>query len=1067
MNSQVLTGPFKINGSFTWTSNGKVLSIDALNGLQIKDTSGHVLFSATMDGDVFGRFLENLTLTASNLSGEARGQHGIFLDTFENLVGWGYLALNGGQDHPPHGQAGGTVFRTTGEVEAYSLSPIPFDPSKTYRIRVRVKRTAGASTGKINVGILGFAADKITKVSLSGTDSFTSPHWVCCYNETPASGEWITFTGWIKGTTASPTQGPSVDPSAPKAIHQDIRYVSPIFNLNAGAGTDTYELDEISIDLVDDISDGVVSGSKIKAAAVDFTTHVSGSTKPEDNATVGADWETNLTNIPADLFHTLTGNLDDIPDGTTYKRVATASLDANHLVLLSAAVGTLDNITAGTTNKHFTSADESKLDGVEAGATVGANWASNLTGIPTDLFHKLVDTLDNITNGTTYGKILLTNISAGKILLAQCDNTGYSLDNVPEGSTYGRVLATDISSGHIKLSECVGNLDNIANGTTYGRVLLTDISAGHILLSACTGSLDDIDDGSTKVGYTPAEQAKLTGIASGATVGADWTTNLTGIPSTLTTPSANGLYLSTSYMGFYTGGAWTSYIDNAGNFYFKGDANSSIDWNITTPSTLTIKGKIIAGTGSSVDAAYISGAIIESQIANAAITTAKFASGIRPVEIVSSLPSAGTQGRTVFLTTDNKLYRDTGAAWTVAVLTSDLSGTIGESQIASDAVTANKIAAGAVTAGKIAAGAISATELAVGAVSETRIADGAVSTNKIYAGAVTAAKIAAGTITANEISVSTLSSLAADLGTVTAGTIALASSGLIRAGQTAYNTGTGFWLGFDGATPKFSLGNSSGSNVTWNGTALAVSGGTFTASSILTAASGARLEFTSSGLRGYDSFDMQRFVLSTSGAISLDSIGSIDHSQYISFATDQEIYLAPDRINSGFKIAHETGVGLAVEGRFGIGGASLADIIISGHDHIKGRVDGNIITDTTATGLDVTGNITVSGNVDGVDVSALGSTVSSHTGASSSVHGVTGSVMGTNMTNTAGSSFLLDLFTNSGKFKPKVQSNGTSPSLSDNECCIYANSTSGKIWFVWAAGGGSYYATQLALNPTW
>lgn len=45
-----------------------------------------------------------------------------------------------------------------------------------------------------------------------------------------------------------------------------------------------------------------------------------------------------------------------------------------------------------------------------------------------------------------------------------------------------------------------------------------------------------------------------------------------------------------------------------------------------------------------------------------------------------------------------------------------------------------------------------------------------------------------------------------------------------REGQTAYNTGTGFWLGMDDGTPKFSIGDSSGNNMTWDGQVLRVDG---------------------------------------------------------------------------------------------------------------------------------------------------------------------------------------------------------------------------------------------------
>lgn len=87
------------------------------------------------------------------------------------------------------------------------------------------------------------------------------------------------------------------------------------------------------------------------------------------------------------------------------------------------------------------------------------------------------------------------------------------------------------------------------------------------------------------------------------------------------------------------------------------------------------------------------------QIAPATITTAAFASTIRPVELVAALPSLPSgsypQGAIVFLTTNNKLYRSTGSTWTVATDGAD-------------------IVANSITGGKIAAGAISTTELFAG-----------------------------------------------------------------------------------------------------------------------------------------------------------------------------------------------------------------------------------------------------------------------------------------------------------------------------------------------------------------
>jgi len=56
------------------------------------------------------------------------------------------------------------------------------------------------------------------------------------------------------------------------------------------------------------------------------------------------------------------------------------------------------------------------------------------------------------------------------------------------------------------------------------------------------------------------------------------------------------------------------------------------------------------------------------------------------------------------------------------------------------------------------------------------------------------------------------------------GNINMGTTGYVRAGQTAYNTGSGFWLGYAGGVYKFSLGNSSTNYITWDNTTLTVAG---------------------------------------------------------------------------------------------------------------------------------------------------------------------------------------------------------------------------------------------------
>jgi hypothetical protein len=60
---------------------------------------------------------------------------------------------------------------------------------------------------------------------------------------------------------------------------------------------------------------------------------------------------------------------------------------------------------------------------------------------------------------------------------------------------------------------------------------------------------------------------------------------------------------------------------------------------------------------------------------------------------------------------------------------------------------------------------------------------------------------------------------------VTSGGITLSAGGSIKGGQSSYNTGTGFFLGYESGAYKFSIGDSSGNRLTWDGGALGIVGG--------------------------------------------------------------------------------------------------------------------------------------------------------------------------------------------------------------------------------------------------
>ena len=165
-----------------------------------------------------------------------------------------------------------------------------------------------------------------------------------------------------------------------------------------------------------------------------------------------------------------------------------------------------------------------------------------------------------------------------------------------------------------------------------------------------------------------------------------------------------------------------------------------------------------------------------------------FPNNLRPVEIVSTLPTTGNfQGRQVFLTTDNKLYRYNGTSFIASVAATDLQGQITSTQIGdnsistakiqADAITANTIATGAVTADAITAGSIGAAAIAADAITSDKIAANAVTAGAIQAGAVSTDALAANVITSDKIAAGAIQTSDLAANSITGGLIA--ASGVI------------------------------------------------------------------------------------------------------------------------------------------------------------------------------------------------------------------------------------------------------------------------------------------------
>lgn len=114
----------------------------------------------------------------------------------------------------------------------------------------------------------------------------------------------------------------------------------------------------------------------------------------------------------------------------------------------------------------------------------------------------------------------------------------------------------------------------------------------------------------------------------------------------------------------------------------------------------------ISATSLTLAAGINANDITAAMIAAGALDMTKFASGIRPPRVVTSLPTIdGTTYKNqdlVTLTTDGKLYRAVDGSWSRAVDGADITAdTITAAQIAAGAIGVNELAAGAVTADKL------------------------------------------------------------------------------------------------------------------------------------------------------------------------------------------------------------------------------------------------------------------------------------------------------------------------------------------------------------------------------
>ena len=253
---------------------------------------------------------------------------------------------------------------------------------------------------------------------------------------------------------------------------------------------------------------------------------------------------------------------------------------------------------------------------------------------------------------------------------------------------------------------------------------LADAQVAALAASKVTGQL-------TNAQIADLAAAKLTGtisaaqIADGSVSGTKFASGIEPVTVVATVPGTK----STSTI-FNTGDGklyrWSS------SSYVATVPTSDLSGTVTDAQIAGLAASKVTGTLTNsqiadLAAAKLTGTISSAQIADGSVSGTKFASGLEPVTIVSTVPGAKSTS-TIFNTTDGKLYRWSSTAYVASVPTSDLTGSVTDAQIAG--LAASKVT-GQLTNTQIAD--VAAAKL-TGTLVSSQIADAAITTAKFATG---------------------------------------------------------------------------------------------------------------------------------------------------------------------------------------------------------------------------------------------------------------------------------------------------------------------------------------------
>lgn len=271
----------------------------------------------------------------------------------------------------------------------------------------------------------------------------------------------------------------------------------------------------------------------------------------EENATVGADWETNVQNKPTTITKDQATAIEANSEKRSYPEAdedklanieegATVGADwdtnvQNKPVTISPEQAA--NIETNNQKRNYPEADEEKLAGIEENATVGADWETNVQNKPTTITEDQAKAIEANSEKRSYPEIdeeKLANIEEGATVGADWK---VNVQNKP--TTITKEQAKAIEANTEKRSypkEDEEKLATIEEGATVGADWEANVQNKPVTITEDQAAA--IEANSEKRSYPETDEEKLAAIEENATVGADWETNIQNKPVTISPEQA-------------------------------------------------------------------------------------------------------------------------------------------------------------------------------------------------------------------------------------------------------------------------------------------------------------------------------------------------------------------------------------------------------------------------------------------------------------------------------------------------------------------------------------------------